>query len=118
MDLRPHLSPARSCARKAPVATPVGKKLDPSRLHEGRQLQCGAFEGAANLGISGVAFNKYVMNALTRKGSKPEEMVLLLDLFGVRGWLQSRHEPTLIDMLKDQVQELGSRDVNLDASID
>ena len=65
-------------------------------------------------GISGVVFIKYVMNALTR--------------FGVRGWRQSGHElvcrhEALSDahrhgMTKDQVQEVGCRDVNLDAAID
>ena len=50
----------------------------------------------------------------------------LAGLSGVRGWHQSCHElvgrhehlPTLIDMLKDQLQELGSRDVNLHAATD
>ena len=70
---------------------------------------------ALHFGINGVAFNKYVMNALTRKGSKHRKVVLLLDssefVAGVNR-VESlcgdmRHLPTHIDMLKDQVQELG-----------
>ena len=59
-------------------------------------------------GINGVAFNKYVMNALTRKGSKQEKVVLLLDLLefvaGVHRVTRlcgdMWHLPTLIDILK------------------
>ena len=77
-------------------------------------------------GINGMDFNKYVVDALIRKGSKQEKVVLLLgflefmigvnrvtSLFG-----HMRHFPTLIDMLKNQVQEHGGQHVNLDAAID
>ena len=42
-------------------------------------------------GINGVAFHKYVMNALTRM--EAEEGGTLAGPYGVRGWRQSRHEP-------------------------
>ena len=68
----------------------------------------------------------YVTNALLRKGPKQEKVVLLLDplefVAGVNRVTSlcgdMRHLPTIIDTLKDQVQELGSRDVNLGAAID
>ena len=65
-----------------------------------------------------MVLNKYVMKALTRKGSKQEKVVLLLNFLGVRGWRHLRRELLWWHVAPSEVQELGRRDVNLDAAID
>ena len=101
MDLGPHVSFPQMRAKGAPFATPV-------RKHGSRTLT--RFDNCSVellmellFGVDGVAFNKYVMNALTRKGSKQELLDLLEFVAGVNRVTSlcgdMRHLPTLIDIL-------------------
>ena len=108
---------------KSTITDANEKKLDPARLHEVRQLQCGAFEGAAFWhqwrGVQQVRYER-----ADSQGVVARKVVLLLDLLEFVAGVNRvtslcgdvRHLPTLIDILTDQVQWLGSRDVNLDAA--
>ena len=116
-------SPAK--LRKKSNICDANEKNGSRTLARGTTTAVRSFFKALLVGISGVVFNKYVMNALTRKVSKQETVVLLLDrlefVAGVNRVTSlcgdMRHLPTLVDMLKDPVQVLGSRDVTLDAAI-
>ena len=90
MDLGPHVSLPQSCARRAIFATSM-RKMDPARLHEVRQLQCGVFEGAACWhkwrGLQQVRDER-----ADSQGFEARDGGTLAGPFGVRGCRQSRDE--------------------------
>ena len=85
------MSLPQSCARRAPFATTMRKTESP-RLHDVRQLQCGAVEGAVFWlqwrGLQQVRYER----ADSQKYEARDGGTLAGPL-GVRGWRQSRHEP-------------------------
>ena len=121
MDLGPHVSFLQMCAKGAPFATPM-------RKHDSRTLtrfdNC-SVELLKEL-LSGI--NGGLQQVRDECADSQGFEARVAGLSGVRGWRQSRHElvwrhEASSDAhrhteLKDQVQELGSRDVNLDAAID